>query len=478
VSSSTTNKKKNHLGKWSVAFALVPLGVVLLFLLPILLGDYSGEAGLGALLAIGAILYYGTHVIAITSLIGAILGALAIYKTKWKKGKVGLALNVLFLIASGASLIINYYRMYNDPDRLNLAIIRGEIRKVESLLKRGFDVNNVFHGGRTALHDALGNKDMVALLLAYGADVNVRGRGGMTPLHLVCGPRPILGSNNKWDGSEVFELLVKNGADIEARTTKDVGTWGGWVPLHCAADAGSVVMIEKLLAHGADINAETNDGHTALSLAAKRGYIEAANLLIENGANVNYPGSKRRYPLIAAATEGKRSMVEFLLKAGADPNVIDSYDQAAIHCVLYCRDDKAAVEIINLLLDAGADVNKQSRSGQTPLHRAAGYHRPQQVLCLLNKGAEVNAGIMRGYTPLCQAVIDCGTNSRQKQVIEILLENGAIVDVRDQRWRHGTPLDKVRKWKVRNEEERRYRSEIIQLLQKYQTKDNSKSNPE
>jgi ankyrin repeat protein len=467
------------LGKWSVAFALVPLCVVLLFLLPIFLGDYSGEAGLGALLAIGMIIFFGVHTIVLTSLVGAILGALAISKTQWKKGKVGLALNVLLLIASGASLTINYYRMYNDPDRLNLAIRRGEIRKVKRLLKRGFDVNNVFHGGRTALHDALGNKDMVELLLAYGADANIRGGGGLTPLHLVCGPRPILGSNSKWDGPEVFELLVKHGADIEARTTKGVGTWGGWVPLHCAADAGNVVMIEKLLAHGADINAETNDGHTALSLAANRGYLEAAKLLIQHGAGVNRPGTKKRYPLLAAAKEGKKAMVEFILETGANPNLVDSDDQAAIHYALYCRDDKAAIEIIYLLLDAGADVNKQSRGGETPLHRAAIYHRPEQALCLLNHGAKVNAGTLQDQTPLHRAVSYSqerwGRGESQKRVIEIMLAKGALVDIKDSRGR--TPLDYVKRWKIRNKEEQQFRSEIIQLLQKYETKNNSKNSP-
>lgn len=474
----TTMKKKSHAGIWSVAFAIVPLGVVLLFLLPILLGDYSGEAGLAALVAIGAILYYGTHVIVITSLSGAVLGILAIYRTRWKQGKVGLALNVVLLVTFGVLLTINYYRAYNNPDRLHFAALRGEKRTIQKLIDKGFDVNHKDHKGWTPLHEAVANGqiEIAEYLLENGADVTAKTFRGETPLHLLSAwGRHRYRSLQQWDGSDMVDILIKNGANINARCRNYAGTTKcNWTPLQIAADKNNTGIMKRLIAHGADINAEAHNGDTALCLSAKRGHIETAILLIQHGAGVNHPSSKGRYPLIAAANKGKRAMVEFLLEAGANPNIVDSYGQTAINSALYCRDDQATIEVIKLLLDAGTDVNKQDKGGRTPLHRAAISHRPEHVLCLLKYGADVNAATMQGQTPLYRAVIDCRLSNPQKKVVEILLKSGARVDIEDGKYQHGTPLDRVRKWKVRDEEGQRYRNEIIQLLQRYQRNNDSK----
>ena len=459
----SAQKPNSSAGILSIVLALAPLGVILLCLLPILTRNTSGEAGLCAMVALGVITYYGTHAIAGTSILGLITAFVALHKTKRRKGWIGLVLNsILFLIALSL-LISHYHHIYNDPDRLNLAIWRGEIKEVEKLLKRGFDTNHVRHDGNTALHDALGNKKMVELLIAHGVDINAKGRANKTPLHTICSYRV----PNTKDATEIFDLLVEHGADIEARTSKDVGTWGGYTPLHCAAKADRVLLIQKLLELGANTEAETDDGKTPLCMAAEKGNIGVAKLLIQYGAKINKPTSKEHYPLIEAAHRGKKIMVDYLLTAGANPNVENSYGQTALLFQFLFARNPEPKEIIRLLLNAGADINKANDSGDTLLHHAALQHRTERIKYLLSNGADINASKKHGRTPLNVAVSRCQPKGLQEETVKLLLDNGARIDIADNRSNHKTPLERVRKWRVKNKEQRQYRNKIIALMKKY-----------
>jgi len=256
--------KTTSTGKWSVALAIIPAGGVLLFLLPILLGEHSGEAGLAALCAMGAILYVGSHVAVVSGLVGAALGVFAIRKTQWMQGTVGLLLNLSILIISVAALTAFYHSKYSDPDQLNIAAYHGEMEKVEKLLEKGFDINNKYHDGCTPLHMALGRYELMKLLIAKGANVNAKDRKGKTPLHYAA----LLGSNqapvipakgqskctSREKIYEIIDLLLENGAMIDAKDN------GQSTALHVAVKANNTLVIEKLLNEGAKTEAKTKNG--------------------------------------------------------------------------------------------------------------------------------------------------------------------------------------------------------------------------
>jgi ankyrin repeat protein len=458
--------KTTSAGKWSVALALIPVGGVLLFLLLPMLGDHSGEAGLAAMVAIGVILYGGAHITTGTSLLGVALGILAIRKTGWRQGAAGLILNLSVLIVSGSYLTTLYHGISVDPDQLNIAVTRGETEEVKKLLARGFDVNHKHLSGQTPLHHAMGNREMAALLLANGANVNSKDSRGFTPLHTLCAHKPARHSAREWDGPGIFDLLVKHRADIEARTFKSTGSWGGLTPLHIAAQADNTIMIDNLLAKGANIGARTNNDNTPLYLAAVKGSVNAAKTLLENRADINARNHDNCAALHGAAYEAKKEMVEFLLDNGIEIDAMSDSGYSALHSA-------KSKEIVRLLLDRGADVNAKGKSGITPLHVAAsgaasGVQAVEKVEMLLKHHAEVNAQDRSGFTPLHKAVAICqyrwGRGSIQKKVIELLLINGAKVDIRDNRGRR--PLDSVRKWELQRERSKQYQSEIIQLLER------------
>jgi len=210
--------------------------------------------------------------------------------------------------------------------------------------------------------------------------------------------------------------------------------------LHAAADADNLLMIEKLLMAGANINALNDEGWTPLALAARDGHIEAAGLLIEKGADMKLSGKDDGYcPLLAAIRSGKTRMVEYLLKAGADPNVEDSSGAGTIHAAVMCTRDRNSgqeigTDILSMLIRAGMDANKADHFGKPPLYFA---------------------------------LSNCQAGTSQKVVVQMLLDNGASLDFKNPKGKRATCLDRVREWQVKTEEEKRYRDEIISLLERY-----------
>ena len=87
--------------------------------------------------------------------------------------------------------------------------------------------------------------------------------------------------------------------------------------LHAAAQAGSDDALSRLLAEGADVNARSTGGETALMLAAARGRLDAIGLLIERGADVNAATDAGNTALMLAAARGQVDAARTLLAHGA-----------------------------------------------------------------------------------------------------------------------------------------------------------------
>lgn len=189
------------------------------------------------------------------------------------------------------------------------------------------------------------------LLKACHGLVNTRSRDAGTLLHAAHStPLHWAVSQVSREGVSIVELLLANGAEVNARDDK------GQIPLHIAADIRAARL---LLANGADVSVKDNDGLTPLFHWLDSNWLQRTRLLIVNNADVNAKDKNGATPLHLAAREGDLSIAELLLSGGAQVNVRDNDGMTPL---LYARAREREFnahysEVEKLLLACGADVN-------------------------------------------------------------------------------------------------------------------------
>ena len=225
----------------------------------------------------------------------------------------------------------------------------GTLQIMEALLDAGADVKASNRRKATALHWAISDPMKAKLLLLHGADVDATTVDGRTPLHAAA-MLPM--------GGRVVRLLLEVGADVDARNLT------GNTPLFAAAAAG-VENTLLLLDHGANPNIPSQTGATPL-MAARTS--DVAWLLVAKGADVNARSKRGETALAAAAGRGDEESVELLLAHGADVNAADYRGYTPLmHAAQYDRD---SLDIVRTLLARGANANVTAE-GQTPVSIAA-----------------------------------------------------------------------------------------------------------
>ena len=130
-------------------------------------------------------------------------------------------------------------------------------------------------------------------------------------------------------------------------------------PLTLAQDAAIInavrwadyAELQRLLADGADPNAQDEYGYTALSLAAFNGNARIVELLLAEGADPNLPTSWGAPPLLWATSNEHADVVALLLAAGATTNLQDAFGYTSFMRAA----ENGYPDILALLLAAGAD---------------------------------------------------------------------------------------------------------------------------
>ena len=134
-------------------------------------------------------------------------------------------------------------------------------------------------------------------------------------------------------------------------------------------------VVEALLAGGADVNAKnSSDGATALTTASLRGHAGVVQALLANGAGVNAKDREGSTALTLASQYGHPDVVKALFAAKEiEINAKDDHGDSALTLASrYGHLDTHAsryghLEIVEALLDKGADVNSRANNGATPL---------------------------------------------------------------------------------------------------------------
>jgi ankyrin repeat protein len=166
-----------------------------------------------------------------------------------------------------------------------------------------------------------------------------------------------------------------------------------------AAFDGSLPVVEKLLSKGAEVNAKREDGTTALLFAALGGHLAVVQKLLTAGADI-HARSTNQGALGASLLRGHKEVAEFLRAAGARLTLSEAADcglTEEVRALLAAGaepDEGAAIayaaraeklDIIILLVEAGANINAQDSDGNTALHHAAQWEMHDMARYLFTK---------------------------------------------------------------------------------------------
>jgi len=273
----------------------------------------------------------------------------------------------------------------------------------------------------------------------------------------------------RFNRAGVLGALLDAGADPNATMPETSETI-----LHRTVQSGDLPMVKTLVARGATINTTMEDGATPLYMALSIGFEDVSQYLRQQGGKVTLddspflavvcagriaegerlltatpallkqPDSNNRTPLQLAVVCGNSQVVDLLLQRGADPNT--KFPGGMTPLLIAIRRGDCATT--RYLLSYGADKNcrviEECGCITTPLSAAIsserlfrdarqdGSRRRQMVALLLQSGVDPNATIEEGSTPLH------GAASGYQDVVSLLLQYKANVNAHDSRgW---TPL--------------------------------------
>ena len=212
-----------------------------------------------------------------------------------------------------------------------------------------------------------GNKGNVLSAMQNGFNVFLRDKDQLTPLHIAA-----------WHNhTDLVKYFIEKGADVNAKSI------GGGTALHLT---GSLEIVKLLIKSGANVHAKRDEGDTPLHRASNG---EIANYLIELGLDVDERNVDGLTPLHRAT---QIDVMRALLDNGADIDAKDKYGRTRIFNA--CRNGNT--EWVKFLLENGANANAEDKNGTTPLLLACmndmliTNHNAEIVRQLLIHGAEVN----------------------------------------------------------------------------------------
>ncbi|MFC1652087.1 ankyrin repeat domain-containing protein [Planctomycetota bacterium] len=336
------------------------------------------------------------------------------------------------LISKGADVNATSPAWESTP--LHCAAHKGRADVADLLLAQGakLEVTNLY--GQTPLHLAAdaGSRKVAGLLLARGANIEARTKYDRTPLGMALNK-----SNNK---TGMAEFLLDKGADIKAKEGDETllhrainGNRPGIVKflltkgldttaLNKVAFFGQLEEVKALVAKGANVNEKDACGYSPLHCAICGRHTKLVIFLIESGTDINAQVDNGRFPLFYA----DRDIAKLLVAKGADVKLKDKMGESVLHWAVNRNNHQGDIELINLYLSHGADVNAKAYSncteweGWTPAHVACRNGNKAVVEMLISHGANLIAKTDKGQTPTSLA-----KEKGYTEIVELLKKHGA-----------------------------------------------------
>jgi ankyrin repeat protein len=295
------------------------------------------------------------------------------------------------LLAGGADP--NAFEISSGQTALMWAAAGGHTATARALIEAGAEIDARSKGEFTPLMFAAraGVIQVADLLLQMGAGVNTSTPEGLSPLLIASASvDAITGSDYRLvveasDHEVLGILLLEYGANVAQADQY------GMTPLHYTVEMRKPELLDALLEHDADPNAQLNEG-----LPFRRG--DYVGREAYNGAS----------PFWLASRLGDVEMMRALLAAGANPELRSAYGVTPLMVAAgltqtdsrMVGEEKLLEAVKMLALDVGVDIHAEDRGGQTAVHGAANVSADSLIQFLVDQGADPMAEDKRGRTPL------------------------------------------------------------------------------
>lgn len=288
---------------------------------------------------------------------------------------------------------------------LSLAVQTRQVDIVSALIEAGADVNQDLEHSHTVLMEAsiAGDFDIVRLLVEMGADVNLVREDGATAL--------MCAALSGWQ--DIFKYLAlltspqlreqatqKLPSGLIYRQRKESKLTEDFI---FASGQGQIDAVREAILKGVNVNAFDSFGNTALCFAAYWGQLDTVRFLLQVGANLELKDEQNGWtPLIAAIRLGQVEVVKLLIKAGANVHSTHRCQTTLMFAInyaikninfgnrLFSKTSFHHFEVIQVLIEAGVDVNAKDELGRTALILADYQKKTEIVELLRGAGATEN----------------------------------------------------------------------------------------
>ena len=282
--------------------------------------------------------------------------------------KMGADVNIADKI--GKNMLMLCFRTPEDEFRKPLDLIKrstSETIKAQDVDGRTPLMHAIINAGKNYNAENAGVIKFIKELVKAGADIDIKDKSGHDALSYA------ISINN----IEIVQILIDHGAKLENADAQDdkgrtllMRAVINVIDDYAIEGTKTMEFIEKLLIVGANINIRDNNGYNALLYAISKNNMQIAKFLIDHGAkleNVDVRDDKGRTPLMRAMIASveiynhrkKREIIEnieMLLQAGADINITDNYGNNALSYAI----SKNNREIVQFLIDHGANLNNEA----------------------------------------------------------------------------------------------------------------------
>ena len=320
-----------------------------------------------------------------------------------------------FLINNGANI---NDRNIEGEDALLCAVQNKNPSIARHLIKEyNADIFTKDRYGRNILMEAIRARSEVLIkdFIELGIDVNEIDKNGYSSIVASAFFNP---------STEILDLLIKNGADINFKTVKkenllifasrnnsneqiieyflnkgfdkNYKTLDGETPLLAAAQNPNIKIIQKLVEKGANIKATNNSNLNALMIASQcNENPEVISYLIESGIPINSVDENGTTAVLLAAMNPKINIIDTLVNKGAD---LKSTNNFGLTSLMFAVSTNPNINMIKYLLEKGVDVNAKDANDRTALmHAAFKVTNPDVIYMLITAGADINAEDNSGY---------------------------------------------------------------------------------